>query len=186
MVHPPEPDCWLHADLEVRPSPIAGLGLFATAPIPADVVVSRLGGRLVSAAELHHLFATAAGDPRRPYLNTIAVTETEHLVLAPHCPNGYGNHSCDPNLWWVSAYELATRRAVAADEEVTNDYATSTGEGEFTMTCSCQTAHCRGTITGHDWRRPDLHRRYAEHWVPVLLSRIRRLTEPASPGRRWG
>lgn len=35
----PEPECWLRPDLEVRPSPIAQLGLFARAPIPAGAVV---------------------------------------------------------------------------------------------------------------------------------------------------
>jgi uncharacterized protein len=48
------------------------------------------------------------------------------------------------------------------------------------MACSCQTAECRGTITGRDWRRPDLHHRYADHWVPVLLTRIHQLTDPAT------
>jgi hypothetical protein len=64
-------------------------------------VVSRLGGRLVSAAELHDLLTAAAIDPDHPYIDTIAVTETHHLLLLPRRPNGYGNHSCDPNLWWV-------------------------------------------------------------------------------------
>ena len=103
-------------------------------------------------------------------------------MLPPRSRNGYGNHSCDPNLWWVSAYELATRREVAANEEVTNDYATSTGDDEFALTCSCRTSHCCGTVTGHDWRRPDLHHRYAGHWVPVLLTRIHQLTGSAAVG----
>ncbi len=36
-----------------------------------------------------------------------------HLVLPPRRPNGYGNHSCDPNLWWVGPYELAARTTIA-------------------------------------------------------------------------
>jgi SET domain-containing protein len=173
VVDLPEPDCWLHPDVEIRSSPIAGLGLFATAPIAAATVVSRLGGRLVSTAELHDVLAAAANDPEHPYVDTVAVTEARHLLLPPRRPNGYGNHSCDPNLWWAGAYELAARRDIAAGEEVTNDYATSTGDDELTMVCSCRTACCRGTITGRDWRLPDLHRRYGDHWVPVLRGRIR-------------
>jgi uncharacterized protein len=173
----PEPDCWLHPCLEVRLSPIAGLGLFAVAPIPAGVVVSRLGGRLVTTAELRDLLA---GDT---YVDTIAVTETRHLVLPPRRPNGYGNHSCDPNLWWVGPYELATRRDLAAGEEVTNDYATSTGDETFSLPCACGTALCRGTVTGHDWRRPDLQHRYADHWIPVLLTRISTVVTSPWAGR---
>jgi hypothetical protein len=47
VIEVPEPECWLHPAVEVRASAIQGLGLFAREDIPAGVVVSRLGGRLV-------------------------------------------------------------------------------------------------------------------------------------------
>lgn len=52
-----EPDRWLHPDVEVQDSPIAGLGLFARVPLAAGVIVSRLGGDIVTTAQLrpHHL-----------------------------------------------------------------------------------------------------------------------------------
>jgi uncharacterized protein len=176
----PEPDCWLHPDAEVRPSPIAGAGLFAAGPIGVGTVVSRLGGRIVSTEALRELLTAAARDPDRPYIDSIAVEADLHLVLPPRQPNGpsrqaigYGNHSCDPNLWWVSAYELAARRDIAAGEELTNDYATSTAEADFVMECLCGSPLCRGVVTGDDWRRPELRERYGHHWVPALLTRIR-------------
>ncbi len=192
----PEPECWLHSDVEVRPSPIAGLGLFARAPIPAGVVVSRVGGRLVSAVELAELLSRESGerapaspagasnersagrsDAHHPYVDTITVAPGRHLVLPPGTPNGRGNHSCEPNLWWVGPYELATRRTTAADEELTNDYATSTAEPGFAMRCSCGAARCRGLITGDDWRRPELRDAYGDHWVPALLALVRATPE---------
>jgi SET domain-containing protein len=163
MVTAPEPDCWLHAGVEVRSSPISGRGLFARESMQAGTVVSRLGGRLVSTAELRLLLAAP------DYVDTITVGTDLHLVLPPRRPNGYGNHSCDPNLWWVGPYELATRRDVTAGEELTNDYATSTAEPGFAMPCSCGSASCRGTVSGDDWRRPELRLRYGRHWVPALL-----------------
>ena len=169
----PQPDCWLNPDVEVRPSAIAGEGLFARAPLPAGTIVSRLGGRLVTAAELAALFADAAQQPHPPYIDTITVTDHMHLVLPPGRPNGKGNHSCDPNSWWDAPYTLVTCRGVVADEELTNDYATSTASAGFTMACRCGSRHCRGTVTGDDWRRPDLPERYGDHWVPALLARIR-------------
>jgi hypothetical protein len=173
MTAPPQPDCWLHPDVEVRRSPISGRGLFATAPIAPSTVVSRLGGRLVSTAALRDLFTAAARDPGHPYIDTITVGADLHLVLPPRRSNGYGNHSCDPNLWWVGPYELAARRDIAPGDELTNDYATSTAEPDFAMACSCGSGQCRGVVTGNDWRRPDLHVRYGQHWVPALLARIR-------------
>lgn len=173
MIEPPEPDCWLHPDVEVRQSAIEGRGLFARADIPAGTVVSRLGGRLVTSAELGELFAAAQRSPGRPYIDTIGVAEDVHLVLPPRRPNGYGNHGCDPNLWWVGPYALAARRDIAAGAELTNDYATSTGEPGFAMACACGSPLCRGRITGDDWRLPALRERYGAHWTPVLLARIR-------------
>jgi len=171
-----EPDCWLHPEVEVRPSPIAGDGLFARAPIQAGTAVSRLGGRVVTWPELEKLFATAAEHPDQPYVDTITVTDDLHLVLPPGQSNGKGNHSCDPNLWWTDAYTLAARRDIATDEELTNDYATSTAGVGFALVCRCRSEQCRGTITGNDWQIPDLQDRYGEHWVPALLARIRRTT----------
>jgi hypothetical protein len=180
MIAPPEPDCWLHPDVEVRHSLISGRGLFAMAPITGGTVVSRLGGHLVSGQRLGDLFAAAASDPRQPYIDTITVSEDLHLVLPPRQANGpsrqangYGNHSCDPNLWWVSAYEMAARRQVNSGDELTNDYATSTAEPDFVMECFCGSPLCRGVVTGDDWRRPELRERYGQHWAPVLLTRIR-------------
>lgn len=167
----PEADCWLHPAVTVAPSPIAGDGLFARAPVPAGTPVSRLGGRLVTGAELRRLLhATVSGGG---YLDTITVAGDAHLVLPAGQPNGKGNHSCEPNLWWGGAYTLVARRDVAAGEELTNDYATSTGEPAFTMSCRCGSAVCRGVVTGNDWGRPDLQRWYGDHWVPGLLERIR-------------
>jgi uncharacterized protein len=151
-------------------------------PCPQGPRFPRLGGRLVSTRALKDLLARAASGDDHPYVDTIAVGEDLHLVLPPGTPNGRGNHSCDPNLWWVDAYTLAARRDIAADEEVTNDYATSTDQEAFTMDCSCSAPLCRRTVSGRDWRREELRQRYGYHWVPILLSRIE-ATEGS--GRDW-
>ena len=135
--------------------------------------MSRLGGRLVSAAALRELLTAAARDPGHRYVDTITVDADLHLVLPPGRPNGYGNHSCEPNLWWVGPYELAARRDIATGDELTNDYATSTPWRNPGRPCSCGSGQCRGVVTGSDWRRADLRARYGPHWVPALLARIR-------------
>jgi hypothetical protein len=173
----PEPDCWLHPDVEVRRSAIEGQGLFARSAIGAGTIVSRLGGRLVSSAELSRLIE----DPAQPYVDTIMVSETTHLVLPPRRDNGYGNHGCDPNLWWVGAYELAARRDIAAGQELTNDYGTSTGDPGFRMGCGCGGELCRSVVTGADWQRPDLQVAYGDHWIPALLARIRARSSTPAP-----
>jgi SET domain-containing protein len=169
----PEPECWLHPDVEIGPSAIAQLGLFADADIAPGTIVSRMGGRLVTGRELQQTLIEAAQRPDHPYVDTITVSEDLHLILPPGQANHYGNHSCDPNLWWGDAYTLVARRPIVPGEELTSDYATSTGVTGFTMACACGSSLCREVITGEDWRRPELQARYGDHWIPALLGRIR-------------
>jgi hypothetical protein len=163
----PSPDCWLHPGVVVRDSPIEGDGLFATVPIAAGEVVSRLGGRLLTDDELNAVFATSDH-----YVDTISVAEGVNLLLPDRQHSGYGNHSCDPNAWWSDAYTLVARRDIAPGEEVVNDYGASTADPHWAMQCSCGSVLCRGVVTGDDWRRHDLRERYGEHWTPVLRNRI--------------
>jgi hypothetical protein len=158
---------WVSEAAIVAPSPIAGSGLFASAALDAATVVVRLGGRLLTTAELDELLRTSDR-----YVDTLTVFGDVHLVLPPATKVHYGNHSCDPNLWHTGPYEIATRRPVEAGEELTIDYATHTGAPGFTMECACEATNCRGVVTGDDWRRPDLQARYAGHWVPALAGRI--------------
>lgn len=169
---PPAADCWLHPAVVVRDSPIDGDGLFATAPIKAGEAVSRLGGRLVSDAELQSIFETSD-----QYVDTVSIAEDVNLVLPPRQPSGYGNHSCEPNLWWATSagadgYTLVARRDIGPGEEVTNDYGASTSDPHWAMECSCGSAICRGVVTGDDWRHRELQDRYGDHWAPVLRNRI--------------
>lgn len=168
----PARDVWIDDRLVVQESPIEGQGLFFATGVTENTIVIRLGGRLVSSAELDSLFRAADADPAAPYVDTITVAEDAHLVLPPGTPTHFGNHSCDPTLWHVGPYELATRREVAAGEEATIDYATHSGADDFVMACHCGSAACRGRITSDDWRRPDLQDRYRGHWVPALQRRI--------------
>jgi hypothetical protein len=130
-------------------------------------VVIRLGGRLMSTSELDELLRAS-----ERYIDTLTVFEDAHLVLPSGTPVHYGNHSCDPTVWHVGPYEIATRRRVEAGEELTIDYATHTGVADFSMLCRCRADGCRGVVTGQDWRRADLQARYAGHWVPSLAARI--------------
>jgi hypothetical protein len=160
---------WVHEAVIVDDSPVDGRGMFTNAPLGAGTVVLRLGGRLVTTAELDELLESSEG-----YVDTLTVFEDTHLVLPSVTTVHYGNHSCDPTLWHVGPYEIATRAPLEAGDELTIDYATHTGISSFLMRCRCGTDSCRGTVTGADWQRPDLQVRYAGHWVPALEERISR------------
>lgn len=160
---------WSHPELSVQDSAIDGKGLFATKPIAKGTVVAVLGGRRVNTAELTSLI-----DDAEVPVDTITVGDDEHLVLPtdPRPVIAHGNHSCDPNLWWIDAVTLETRHDLAPGDEVSSDYATSTGVDGYELTCGCGSPLCRGTVTGRDWQLLELQQRYGDHWIPLLRDRI--------------
>lgn len=172
MTTRPPADVWLDERLIVEESVIEGCGLFFSTNIAAGTVVMELGGRLVSTEQLELLIAEADADPRAPFVDTITIYPDQHLVLPPGTPAHFGNHSCEPTLWHIGPYSLATRRDVAAGEEATIDYGTQSGARGFRMSCTCGTSTCRGVVTSDDWRDHQLQRRYEGHWVPALQARI--------------
>ncbi|WP_432987337.1 SET domain-containing protein-lysine N-methyltransferase [Dactylosporangium sp. CA-233914] len=69
-------------------------------------------------------------EPRRPIA---AATHHVDTITVTWRLKGPGNHGCDPSLWWSGPYTLVARRDIAAGEELTNDYATSTADPGFRM-----------------------------------------------------
>jgi uncharacterized protein len=163
---------WVHPFIVVKDSGIEGRGLFAGEELPAGEIVLRLSGRLVSTGELARLIEHANADPSHAYVDTVTIYEDTHLVLPSGSVIHFGNHSCDPTLWHIGPFEIATRRAVDAGEELTIDYGTQSGAPGFSMACSCGSALCRGAVSSDDWRLPALQTRYAHHWIPALEARI--------------
>lgn len=82
------------------------------------------------------------------------------------------NHSCEPNLGWADEQTLVAIRNIAADEELTVDYATVITDPDFVLMCHCETYRCRQVIEGTDWQIPQLQKRYAGLWAPDVQRRI--------------
>ena len=162
---------WLDPRLEVRPSPIEGLGLFATAPIHVGEVVIVWGGRPITDAELRAIEAhwRATGIP----YSSAAIDEGLSLLQDEDDPLRYGNHSCDPNLWLADALTEVARRDISVDEELTFDYALATVVA-WQMACRCGSPGCRGVITSDDWHHLGLQVRYRGHFSPFINARIAR------------
>jgi SET domain-containing protein len=165
---------WLDPRIEVRPSSIQGNGLFALQPIRAGEAVIVWGGVLFTKAEIK------AGKALQNSFAEIG----EDLYMGDRLdqemtPDGFMNHSCDPNLWFQDEVTLVARRDIKRGEELTADYAMWCGDPEWTAVerCACGSALCRGAVTGDDWRRRDLRERYLGRFSPYLNRRIARLRE---------
>lgn len=89
-------------------------------------------------------------------------------------PTYFINHSCLPNLWMVDAFTLVARGQIAAGEELVADYVLWEADERFVArwSCRCGASICRKTVTGADWRLPEIRQRYAGHFSPLLNKRI--------------
>jgi SET domain-containing protein len=168
----PPAQVWVDPRLTVRRSVIDGDGLFATDDIVAGTIVLRLGGRIVSTAELDEFIAATYADASAAYVDTITVDDDRHLVFPPGTAAHFVNHCCEPNLWHVGPYAVSARRDIRSGEEVTVDYGSNSGAPGFVMVCCCGSHVCRGEVSSNDWRIPELQARYRGHWVPALEDRI--------------
>ena len=81
------------------------------------------------------------------------------------------NHSCEPNVGFAGNVVLVAMRDIGPCEELSTDYALFNDHDEA-MRCQCGTRSCRGTISGHDWQRPDLQRKYGSYFSAYLQRRI--------------
>jgi hypothetical protein len=161
---PPPRRSWVDPRIEARPSAIDGRGEFATSEIPAGAVLKELGGRLISDIEMK---VVAASGSR---FSAIRVSAATHLLMSWDDPASRGNHSCEPNAWMNGPSTVVARRAIAAGEEITTDYALMTVDPDWQMACNCGSRGCRGIVTGEDWRSPALRERYRGHFVPWIES----------------
>jgi uncharacterized protein len=155
---------WLSPLAVARSAGAKGRGIFAVESIPARTTVAGFGGCVVDRAELDLL-----DDEIRVH----ALQIDDDLFIASELPfddADYVNHSCDPNCGIVGSVLLVTMRDVVAGEELCFDYAMTDTDDYDEFECSCSTALCRGTVTGADWKEPELRDRY-RGWCSAYIAR---------------
>ena len=83
------------------------------------------------------------------------------------------NHSCEPNLGLQGQIAFVAMRDISADEELTFDYA-MTDDESYEMECNCGAPDCRRVITGHDWMKVELQRKYDGYFSWFIQRRLDR------------
>ncbi len=162
---------YLNPKCEARVHPEGGCGVFALGKIQKGELVSLWGGRIIRKNDL---------DPSMPRFTqrVIQVDEDLYLLTAEEKePNDCFNHSCEPNLGFFGQIGLVAMRDIKAGEELMFDYAMSDGGPYDEFECYCGSSSCRGTVTGNDWKLPDLWGKYAGYFSPYLTRRIMNLPE---------
>ena len=161
---------WLSPKLNAaEPYGKGSSGVFAAVPVRAGELLTVFGGYLVDFSELQKL-------SKREIQHSIQVEEGLYLApIGPEEPADYFNHSCDPNAGLSGQIALVALRDIQPGEEVCMDYAMCDGSPYDEFICQCKSPNCRGSITGNDWRLPELWGRYAGHFSPYLQRRIDKL-----------
>lgn len=160
--------------LALRPSPLAGTGLFAAEPLAPGELLAIWGGAVVSTDELLRL-------SERERFHSLQVAEEFHLAPGPATePADFVNHSCAPNAGIQGQISLVALRPIAAGEEICYDYATTDSYRGLEFGCNCGAPACRKQISGDDWRRPELQARYAG----AFSSYLQQLIAPTEATRR--
>ena len=153
---------------QVRESKIHGRGLFATIDIAKDEIVAVKGGHIISREELREI---------TPRLGPVEIQINDHLFIAPVAEEEressmlYSNHSCDANLGIRGEITFVAMHDIRAGEELTHDWA-MTDDDDYSVECKCGAPNCRGRLTGKDWQRPELQKRYAGYFSAYLARRI--------------
>jgi SET domain-containing protein len=165
---------WRSPRTRVAASPIHGLGLFAAEPFAAGEIVAIKGGYIYDEDE----WRIARGS-----LETSEIQVAGEFFIAPASASEreggmlYTNHSCDPNIGIQGQIVFLAMRDIAADEELTHDWAT-TDDMDYEIACNCGSRQCRGSITGKDWLRRDLQTRYRGWFAWHIQRRIDAISLP--------
>lgn len=164
---------YLSPRLEVRIAPDkGGYAVYALKTIKKNELLAVWGGKVVTLAEVLAL-------PQDERGHTIQIFD--ELYLAPmdmEEPADYVNHSCDPNAGICGQISLVAMREIIPGEEITFDYAMADSSSFDEFDCACGAATCRGRVSGDDWKRPELWKRYDGYFSTYLQQRINRLRAP--------
>lgn len=163
--------------MQTRQTGRYGWGVFAGEPIEQGARLAVLGGHILPLAQLSELEPIAqetAFQISEDLVCTYA-SAAELEVWEDGASGDYFNHSCAPNAGFRSMIEIVALRDIAADEEVTFDYAMCLTADFGDMDCLCGAVNCRGRVTGEDWKLPELQQRYRGYFQPYIAAKIKQL-----------
>ncbi len=161
-----QPSSYLSSKLEARPKADgSGNGIFSLEPIRKGELVAVFGGVVYEWDAFIHL-------PERDRSLCIQVEDRLFLVPRPIGEGDYVNHSCNPNAGLSGQIGLVAMRDIKVGEEVCFDYAMSDTMPYDEFECGCGQPTCRGKVTGNDWQKPELQKRYAGFFSPHVQRKI--------------
>jgi SET domain-containing protein len=152
--------------VRIKKSLIHGVGMFAAKKIKRGEIVFIKGGHVLTRDEM---FTTKIINSYLPlddkYVLGATNSEEEESIKL------FINHSCDPNCGVRGEISFVALRDVSKGEELNIDYAMVDNE-DYTIKCSCESILCRKKVTGFDWKRPELQKRYKGYFARYLEDKM--------------
>jgi SET domain-containing protein len=155
---------------ELRPSPIAGLGAFATRPIKKGTRIIEYTGERISNAEADRRYDEDKMKRHHTFLFTLNRRTVVDAAVGGNEAR-FINHSCAPNCEAVivdgKRIYIEALRDIPVGAELVYDYqyertAEHTADDERFYACRCGAAQCRGTILAPKKKRKTRKRRAAK------------------------
>jgi len=153
----------------IKKSSIQGRGLFAIKLIKKGEIVALKGG---------HIYDKKVHQKIEKELGPVDIQITENFFIGPLTKKEikgcmiFSNHSCNPNIGLQGQIVFIALRNIKAGEELTHDWA-MTDDEPYRMKCNCGAKNCRGIITGKDWKKKNLHKKYGKYFSWYLLKKIK-------------
>ena len=160
--------------IEMKPSRIDGVGVFAAADIKrgqqvAEGIHEQQYQQLMPWDELEKcdsiirekILSFCVGSPD-------GFIPPENLDFNTLSNDWYINHSCDGNVGIDEQGDFVARRNIRSGEELTYDYGLAESNPKFRMVCKCGSRNCRGLITGVDWKNEKFRQENLNYMLPRL------------------
>ena len=164
---------WTHPDILVDKALNGEYGVFAGNDIKSGELLAVFGG---------YVFGIEEESDLPPSMSDNALQISEDLVLGIKSESdveiaSYFNHSCDPNAGFKGQVFLQSMRDIKKREQVTFDYGMvlfrSSKGVDYEFECLCGDENCRKVITNHDWKRPELQKKYNGYFQHYLEEKIK-------------
>ena len=166
--------------VELRPSRIHGIGLFAVKAIEEGTVIGREDRFVRDGFYRWFTWRDLEGFDRHLQRKVKQMCTLERggffapidFDLLPTC--WHINHSCGGNIGFKGE-NFVTIRDIEAGEELTYDYALVETAPRARWRCSCGSKQCRGVVTGNDWKDPESQKRNRKYFHPYVREILTRL-----------
>lgn len=177
-----------HFSIELRPSRIHGIGLFAVKAIEKGTIIGREKGYI---RERFYAWFTWRDFERfdRPLqrkVKELCTLEREGFFaprdfdLLPTC--WYINHSCSGNVGFDQSENFVAIRKIKSGEELSYDYGLVETSPRARWRCACGSKRCRGVVTGNDWKDPEFQERNGKYFHPYVRKTLAHAPKPRRSG----